>query len=195
MKTMIPSVILCLGDSLTEGFGVADAHCYPHLLQQRLRAQGSGMRVINAGISGDTTGGVLGRLEALLDHPVAMAIVTIGLNDAFMGIPVAAIRDNVAAIIQTLQRHRIAVVLSGLQLPTDFPPDVRQGFSAIYPHLASQHGVPLIPFFQEGVFEESRYNQWDNVHPNAAGYRIILDNVWRVIQPILATFPRGDTHG
>ncbi|MBF0141124.1 MAG: arylesterase [Magnetococcales bacterium] len=195
MKTMVSSVILCLGDSLTEGFGVADAHSYPTLLQQRLRAQGSGMRVINAGISGDTTLGVLGRLDALLDHPVAMAIVTIGLNDAFMGVPAATIQDNIGDIIRTLRRQHALVVLSGLQLPSDFPEVVRQEFSAIYPHLASQHGVPLIPFFQDGVFEESRYNQWDNVHPNAAGYRIILDNVWRVIQPILATFPQGDTHG
>lgn len=185
MTKTIPGTLLCLGDSLTEGFGVADAHCYPHLLQQRLREQGSRMRVVNAGISGDTTQGVLHRLDSLLTSPVDMVIVTIGLNDGFMGVPASIIQDNVEAIIHTLRRHQVRVVLSGLQLPSDFPDEIRQEFSNIYPHLASKHALTLIPFFLEGIFEENRYNQWDNVHPNAAGYRIILENVWRVIEPLL----------
>ncbi|MBF0421762.1 MAG: arylesterase [Magnetococcales bacterium] len=177
--------ILCLGDSLTEGFGVADAQCYPRLLQQRLRLQGSAIRVVNAGISGDTTQGVLERLDDLLTTPVDLAIVTIGLNDVFMGYPATIIQDNLETIVQTLQRHPSRVVLSGLRLPSDFPQPIRHEFAALYPRLAAKYHLDLIPFFCENIFEDRAYNQWDNVHPNAAGYRVILETVWKIVQPLL----------
>ncbi|MBF0146252.1 MAG: arylesterase [Magnetococcales bacterium] len=180
-----PATILCLGDSLTEGFGVASAYSYPSLLQQRLIEHGLPIRVLNAGISGDTTQGVLRRLDPLLDTPVLMAIVTIGLNDAFMGIPPSAIHRTLERIIQKLHQHQIQVILSGLILPTDFPPDLRMGFAAIYPDLAADHQLHLIPSFLEGIFEDPEYNQWDNIHPNEAGYRVITEQVWKIIRPLL----------
>ena len=189
MKPHRPATILCLGDSLTEGFGVASTHSYPALLQQRLIEHGVPFRVLNAGVSGDTTQGVLHRLDLILDTPVVMAIVTIGLNDIFMGIPPSAIRRNMGRIIQRLHQHRIQVILSGLALPTDFPPDLRTEYAAIYPDLAADHQLHLIPFFLEGIFEDPEYNQWDNIHPNAAGYRVISEQVWHTIRPLLPPLP------
>ncbi|MEO5329077.1 MAG: arylesterase [Magnetococcus sp. THC-1_WYH] len=187
MKPNLSTPILCLGDSLTEGFGVSNEFCYPTLLQKRLLEYGFKRQVINAGRSGDTTKGVLWRLERLLTQSVDMAILTIGLNDGFMGVPVTTIHKNLESIIQKLQHHHIRVILSGLQLPSDFPNATRKEFAALYPALAAQHNLHLIPFFQEGVFEDPTYNQWDNVHPNEAGYRVILETIWKVVSPLLTT--------
>lgn len=185
MKPNPPSHILCLGDSLTAGFGVASTQSYPALLQKRLLEHGYQCRVINAGLSGDTTEGTLWRMDGHLTQTPDLAIVTIGLNDGFMGIPAEEISKNLETIIKKLQQHNARVVLGGLRLPSDFPDTTRQEFASIYPALATKHTLPLIPFFLEGIFEVSRYNQWDNIHPNAAGYRMILENVWKVISLLL----------
>ncbi|MBF0110171.1 MAG: arylesterase [Magnetococcales bacterium] len=185
MNPTTPLFILCLGDSLTEGFGVSREHSYPALLQRRLIEFEFPHRVINAGISGDTTQGVLRRLDPLLRTPIAMAIVTIGLNDAFMGVSMEVIHDTMERIIQKLQPRLIPVVLGGLELPSDFPRKKRQEFAAIVPALAERHPIHRIPFFLEGIFENPRFNQWDNIHPNEAGYRRVLDHAWTIIHPLL----------
>ncbi|MBF8273462.1 MAG: tesA [Magnetococcales bacterium] len=185
MKPNPTETILCLGDSLTEGFGVDDADCYPTLLQKRLLKHGSQRRVINAGLSGDTTQGVYRRMDRFLTPSPGLAVVAIGLNDGFMGVPAPAIYDNLDAIIQKLQRHPIQIILGGMRLPSDFPAPVQAEFASIYPKLSQKHNLHLIPFFLEGIFADHRYNQWDNIHPNAAGYRVVLENVWKIVQPLL----------
>jgi acyl-CoA thioesterase I len=179
-------VILAFGDSLTEGYGLDRSNSYPTLLQKRLDEQGYNYRVVNAGISGDTTAGGLNRLTAALkNHKVELMILELGANDMLRGKDLRDTRQNLARMIEMAQAQKIAVVLAGMEAPTNLGEDYQREFHSIFPDLAAQYKVPLIPFFLAEVAGKAELNQGDGVHPNVKGTQIVLDNVWPVVEPLL----------
>jgi len=178
-------VIVALGDSLTAGFGVAADEAWPALVQARLRREGYPYRVVNAGVSGDTTAGGLRRVEWVLRAQPEIAIVALGVNDGLRGQSVAAMRANLAAIVERLRASGAQVLLAGMQLPPNYGVDFAGEFARTYPDLAKRAGVPLMPFLLDGVAADPRLNQADGIHPTAQGHRVIADRVWPFLVPLL----------
>ncbi len=169
--------MLALGDSLTAGYGLAAEEAFPARLQMALRKQGLRVRVINAGVSGDTSAGGRARLDwSLADNPSA-AIVELGANDALRGLDPDATRANLDAIISKLRKRGIAVLLAGMLAPPNLGPEYEARFNAIYPALATKHGVLFYPFFLDGVAARPELNQADGMHPTAAGVDIIVERM------------------
>lgn len=181
--------IVALGDSLTAGFGLSRKQAWPALVADKMRDASYEFEVVNAGSSGDTTSGGLRRLPALLraHKKLDILILELGINDAFRGVPIDQIRSNLQAIIdQTRARHpNVAIVMAGMQLPDYSSNDYIGAFGSIFAGLAEKNHAILIPFFLEGVGGNPELNQWDHVHPNAAGQRVLAENVWRVLEPLL----------
>jgi acyl-CoA thioesterase-1 len=177
--------IVAFGDSLTAGLGVAAEEAYPARLQRRLEEQGLRYRVINAGVSGDTTAGGLRRVEWVLKSRPAIVILELGGNDGLRGLNLQETRANLERIIQRCQESSVTVVLAGMKLPPNYGADYTKGFEAIYPALAKQYRVTLIPFFLDGVAGSASLNQADGIHPTSEGYRIIADKVLAQIKPLL----------
>jgi acyl-CoA thioesterase-1 len=178
--------VVCLGDSLTAGYGLPVAQAYPSLLQQRLREAGYPHEVINAGVSGDTSAGGLRRLDWSLRGNLDVLILALGANDGLRGLPPAAMRQNLGAMIERARKRGIAVLLAGMEAPPNFGPAYTRQFRAVYRDLAKQYDVPLIPFFLAGVAGVPSLNQADGIHPNAAGQREVADLVWRALKPLLS---------
>lgn len=179
-------VILAFGDSLTEGYGLEKSQAYPTLLQKRLEEQGYPYRVVNAGISGDTTAGGLNRLDAALKkNKVEVMILELGANDMLRGKDLRDTRSNLATMIEKAQAQNIKVVLAGMEAPTNFGEDYQREFHNLFPDLAKAHKIALIPFFLTDVAGKAELNQGDGIHPNVKGTQIVLDNVWSVLEPLL----------
>ncbi len=181
--------IVALGDSLTAGFGLSRKQAWPALVGEKMQAAGYDFAMVNAGSSGDTTAGGLRRLpEILRSHKkIDVFILELGINDVFRGVEIGQIRDNLQAIInQTRAQHpETAIVVAGMQLPGFSSEDYVSTFGSMFASLAQKNRVTLIPFFLEGVAGDPALNQWDRVHPNAAGQRVLAENVWRVLEPLL----------
>jgi acyl-CoA thioesterase-1 len=181
--------IVALGDSLTAGYGLSRKQAWPALVAEKMRDAGYEFEVVNAGSSGDTTSGGLRRLPALLraHKRVDIFVLELGINDAFRGADPAQIRDNLQAIIDEVRARQpdASIVLAGMQLPGYTSQDYVSAFGAIYETLARKNGATLIPYFLEGVAGNPSLNQWDRVHPNAAGQRVLAENVWRAVEPLL----------
>jgi acyl-CoA thioesterase-1 len=181
--------IVALGDSLTAGYGLSRQQAYPALVAEKMRAAGYEFEVVNAGSSGDTTAGGLRRLPAILraHKKIDIFILELGINDAFRGVPIDQIRANLQAIIaQVRARHpAAAIVIAGMQLPDFSSDDYVGAFGGIFAGLAEKSRATLIPYLLEGVGGNAELNQWDRVHPNAAGQRVLAENVWRVLEPLL----------
>ena len=182
-------VILCLGDSLTAGYRVPRSQNFPSRLQNRLDKLALPLKVVNAGVSGDTTAGALSRLKWLLSaHPqTRIAIVTLGANDGMRGLSVTAMEHNLESIILALKGRDIQVLLGGMKLPPNYGREQTRAFQAVYPRLARRHNLPLVPFFLEGVAGEPRLNLDDGIHPTGEGYARVLENVWLPLRPLLPT--------
>lgn len=180
-----PPVILCFGDSLTAGYGVAIKENYPSLLQERLQKEGFPHKVVNVGVSGDTSVGGFRRLGWAMWSQPAIAIVELGVNDGMRGSDSQEIKRNLAKIIDYFQQKQVRVILAGMRIFPNYGVQVSQAFARIYPELAESHHIPMIPFFLAGVAGEPRLNLEDGIHPNAEGYRVILENVWSVLKPEL----------
>lgn len=179
--------IVVLGDSLTAGLGLPQEQSFPSLLQQRVDADRLNYDVVNAGVSGDTSSGGLRRLDwALADSPQVL-VVALGGNDALRGVPVEELRRNLSAIVERAQANRIAVVLAGMEAPPNFGSAYTVAFHKVYPDLAGKYGLPLVPFLLEGVAGVESLNQRDGIHPTAEGARMVADNVWSVLRPLLKT--------
>jgi len=169
--------IMAFGDSLTAGFGLAPTDSFPSQLQHALEAKGLPARVLNAGVSGDTTSGGLARLDwALSDRP-DMVIVALGANDALRGIDPAITRANLAAILERLRERKLPVLLAGAYAPPNLGREYEASFNGIFPDLAKEYDVPLYPFFLEGVVTDPSLNQGDGVHPNTEGVAIIVERI------------------
>ena len=178
--------IVAFGDSLTAGLGVSAEESYPAQLQRRLDALGYQYRVINAGVSGDTTAGALRRVSWVLNQTPLLVILEVGGNDGLRGLSLDQTRANLEQIIQRLEQAGVRVVLAGMKLPPNYGKDYTAGFEAIYPLLAKRYRLPLIPFFLEGVATSATLNQTDGIHPTGEGYELIVEKVLTAIRPLLS---------
>ena len=182
--------IVVLGDSLSAGLGLSPAQAYPALLQQKLDAAGHKWEVVNAGISGDTSASGLQRVDWALDRPnVRILVVELGANDGLRGLPVPEMKKNLAGIIERAQQKRIAVLLTGMEAPPNFGPEYVVSFRKAYRDLASEYGVPLLPFLLDKVAGMPALNQGDGIHPNIEGAAIVADNVWTMLKPMVDAAP------
>ena len=177
-------VILDFGDSLTAGYGVPAGQAFPARLQAWLHERGIAARVVNAGVSGDTTSGGLDRLDWSVGEGTEAVIVELGANDALRGIDPKIPRAALEQILARLKARKIAVLLCGMVAPPNFGAEYSAQFNAIYPDLAKQFGVPLYPFFLQGVAGDARLNQADGLHPTAKGVDVIV----KAILPSVAAF-------
>lgn len=178
--------VVCLGDSLTAGLGVAPEQAYPALLEKHLQAAGKDYEVVNAGVSGDTSAGGLRRLDWSLRGHVRVLILALGANDGLRGLPVTEMEHNLATIIERAQGRGIRVLLAGMEAPPNFGPAYTADFRRAYARLAARYHVAFIPFFLEGVAGRAALNQADGIHPTAEGHRVIAERFWRELQPMLA---------
>lgn len=179
-------VIAAFGDSLTAGYGLEAAQSYPSLLQKRLDERGFQYRVVNAGISGDTSAGGMRRLEATLNSgDVKFLILELGANDMLRGQDLRETKKNLAQIIKRAQARHVRVILAGMEAPTNYGEEYQRDFHNLFPELAKEYHTALIPFFLAEVGGVPELNQGDGVHPNPKGAQIVLENVWRVLEPQL----------
>ncbi len=185
-----PVRLLALGDSLTAGYGLPPGEGFVPRLQAALKARGRPVRVLDGGVSGDTTAGGLARLDwALADNPQA-AIVELGGNDGLRGLPPAETRRNLEAILQRLAARRIPVLLSGMLAPPNLGADYGREFRAVFHDLARAHpGVILDPFFLEGIAGEAALNQADGIHPNARGVERLVARILPAVEALLDRVP------
>jgi acyl-CoA thioesterase-1 len=170
-------LVLFLGDSLTAGFGLSEDEAFPALVAARLEERAIAARVVNAGVSGDTSAGGLSRLPWLLRQKPAVVVVALGANDGLRGLPLAQTEENLRRIVAACQEAGARVVLAGMMIPPNYGPDYFQGFRALFPRVAKAQRVPLIPFLLEGVAAEDTLNLSDGIHPNAEGQRRVAENV------------------
>jgi acyl-CoA thioesterase-1 len=178
-------VIVAFGDSLTAGHGVPVAESYPALLAARLHAEGYRYRVVNAGVSGDTTAGGLRRVDWALRLNPEIVILELGTNDALRGQDLASVAANLDRLVERFQSARARVLLAGMWLPPNYGAQYGTEFRGVYKEIARRRGAALMPFFLEGVGGDPRLNQPDGIHPTAEGYRVIVDRLWPYLHPLL----------
>jgi acyl-CoA thioesterase-1 len=178
-------VIVALGDSLTAGLGLDERDAWPAQLERRLRAAGLRWRVVNAGISGETSSGARARLEWVLGLKPDILVLETGANDGLRGLPPELLADNLDAMLATLGARRVTVVLAGMRMLRNLGPAYTTAFARVYPELARKHGALLVPFLLEGVAGDPALNLPDGIHPTAAGYRVVTDLLYpRVLEAI-----------
>jgi acyl-CoA thioesterase I len=183
--------VLAFGDSLTAGYGLPASGAFPARLQAQLNAQGIDVKIVNGGVSGDTTTDGLARLDwALADKP-DFVILALGGNDALRGIPPATVRANLDKMIDKVQQSGAKLLLLGMLAPPNWGAQYKQEFDAIYPALAKAHGVPLYPFFLDGVAMNPALNQPDGLHPNERGVAILVDRIAPLVAQLIAGKPDG----
>jgi acyl-CoA thioesterase-1 len=179
-------VILVVGDSLSAGYGIDIKQGWVTLLEQRLKTQGYGYRVVNASVSGETSVGARGRLQKLLElHRPGVMILEIGANDGLRGLPIAQTKDNLAAMLTQAKATGARVVVAGMQMPPNYGAKYTQEFAAVFVDVTKEHRQTLIPFFLDGVALDMQLVQADGLHPTAAAQPRLLDNVWKPLQPLL----------
>lgn len=172
-----PPVVVAFGDSLTAGYGVADDESFPAQLARALADEGVAVRMVNAGVSGDTSAGGRARLDWMLADKPDMVIVELGANDGLRGLDPARTRDNLDAILTRLDAEGVAVLLTGMRAPPNLGAEYGALFDALFPELADKHGVVFYPFFLDGVAANRALNQPDGIHPNAAGVAVIVERI------------------
>ncbi|MBI5423403.1 MAG: arylesterase [Opitutae bacterium] len=179
--------LLFYGDSITAGYGLDPGEAYPAIIQQKIDAAGLPWKVVNAGLSGETTAGGLRRLDWILRQPVDIFVIELGGNDGLRGIEPEVTRVNLEKMIERIRAKnpRVVVVLAGMQIPTNMGPAYAQAFAKIYPALAEAQKTVLIPFLLENVGGIPELNQPDGIHPTAAGHRMVAETVWKTIKPLL----------
>lgn len=179
-----PTVVF-LGDSLTAGLGLAEEEAYPALVAAELARRGLPVRSVNAGVSGDTSAAGLARLDWLLGQSPAVLVVGLGANDGLRGLSLERTEANLRAIVERARAAGARVLLLGMLLPPNYGPEYTERFEALYPRLARELGVPLVPFLLAGVAAEPELNLPDGIHPNAAGQRILAANVLPALEPLV----------
>ena len=180
-----PIKTVVLGDSLSAGFGLPGSDAFPVKLQKALKTNGIEVEMINAGVSGDTSSGGRDRLDWSVPEGTQAVIVELGANDALRGIDPAITRAALTDIVTRLKARGVAVLLCGMLAPPNYGSDYSARFNAIYPDLAKSLGVPLYPFFLEGVASDARLNQADGLHPTAEGVDVIVKNILPVVEAFL----------
>jgi len=177
--------IVAFGDSLTAGYGLPEDQCFTALLQRKLDEKGHSFRVVNAGVSGDTSAGGVNRIDWAIDGAVKFLILELGGNDGLRALPVADMKKNLAEIIERAQARGVTVILAGMEAPPNLGEEYTGEFRQAYRDLAKKYKLTLIPFLLEGVASRHEMNQPDGIHPNATGEKVMTENVWREIEPLL----------
>lgn len=179
--------VLFFGDSLTAGYGVDPDEAFPALIQQNIDEAGRSWRVVNAGLSGETSAGGLRRLDWILRQRVDIFVLELGGNDGLRGIPPATTRANLAAMIKRIRERYpdVIVIVAGMQMPTNMGPEYTRDFAAIFPEVARDGDALLIPFLLEGVGGVPGLNLPDGIHPTPEGHRIVAETVWLTLKPLL----------
>jgi acyl-CoA thioesterase-1 len=173
-----PVTIVALGDSLTEGYGVEENQAYPAVLEARLQKEGFSCTVINAGISGETSSGLLSRINRVLLLKPDIVILCTGANDGLGGIDHRRIRNNISRMVRTFKESQVTVILAGMKMLVNYPLSYTEPYARLYAEIADQEKILLIPFFMEGVAGKPELSLADGIHPNAEGYRIIAASVY-----------------
>lgn len=184
--------ILFLGNSLSAGYGVPAGKAFPDRLAAKIDSLGWNFEVVNAGVSGETTSGGARRIDWLLRREIDVLVLELGGNDALRGLPVELTKQNLQAIIDKTRKAYpdVCIVLAGMQAPPNLGKPFTSRFRAIYPQLAEENDAVLIPFLLEGVGGVRELNLADGIHPTAEGHRIIAENVWEVLKPVLSQIRR-----
>lgn len=177
--------LVFLGDSLTEGYGVAREAAYPALIQEKINADKLDWAVINAGVSGSTSASALSRLRWQLKNKPDLLVLALGANDGLRGLQVSEMEKNLAQTIELAQKEKIGVVLAGMFLPPNYTKEYARKFRQVFPRLAKRYHVTLIPFLLEGVAARPDLNQADGMHPNEKGHRVIAERVYKVLRGLL----------
>jgi acyl-CoA thioesterase-1 len=178
--------IVVFGDSITAGFGLDTGQSFPDLMQQELDRRGMKYRVVNMGISGDTTQDGLARMQLAVAEKPAIVLLELGGNDGLRGVPSAVTQQNLAEMIEAFQKAGARVVLAGMTLPPNYGPAYISKFEAVYRDLAAKYKVTLIPFLLQGVGGDTSYMQRDGLHPNAEGARKVAALVMKTLEPLTA---------
>ncbi|CAN5681108.1 arylesterase [soil metagenome] len=190
--TAAKSKIIAFGDSLTAGFGLAETESYPYLLQERLKADGFDYEVVNAGVSGDTSLGGLERADWVLEQEnVEVLILELGANDLLRGMPVARMKENLAAIIEKAKAKDIKVILCGMLAPPTMGSGYERDYRNAFPDLAEEYEVAFVPFLLDGIAMNRELNQADGIHPNPEGTRLMTENIYRELKLVLAGLREG----
>ena len=186
-----PRRIVFLGDSLTAGYSLPLDQSYPSLIQERLDGEKLPFKVVNSGISGDTTAGGLRRLDWILRQPVDILVIALGANDGLRGLPLDSIESNLLQMIEKTRSTSPAttILLAGIRMPLNMGEDYTSAFEAIFPKVAASQHVPLLPFLLDGVAGVPELNLPDGIHPTAEGYRLIAENMWKFLKPFLISAP------
>ena len=178
-------VVLAFGDSLTAGYGVKKEESYPARLQIKIAAAGFPHKVVNAGVSGDTTAGGVRRIRWLMKHKPEIVILALGANDGLRGLSVDEMRKNLETIITICREHNARVLLAGMKALPNYGEDYMRNFETVFPELAKKNDLIFLPFLLEGVAGEREHTQPDGLHPLASGYSIVTDLVWQRLEPML----------
>ena len=178
-------IIVAFGDSLTAGLGVTPDDSYPAQLQAKLHAEGYAYRVVNAGVSGDTTAGGLRRVDWALKSKPDVVIVALGANDALRGQDLASVRANLDGIVARFQKAGARVLVAGMEVPPNYGARYAADFRRLYVEVARKRGAAFMPFLLDGVAGTPRLNQPDGIHPTAEGYRLVVDHLWPHVSPLL----------
>jgi acyl-CoA thioesterase I len=188
-----PKTILVFGDSLSDGFMLKRSEAYPALLSKKLHAAGLDFQVTNASAAGGTTQGGLERLPPHLKHRIDIFILELGINDAFRGLSVDQIQNNLQQIIDKVKGRNanVRVVIAGMRLPNYASDDYVSAFGKMFGELAAKNAAALVPYLLEGVAGDPSLNLPDGIHPNAAGQKILAENVWRVLEPVASEVAEG----
>ena len=184
-----PIKLVMLGDSLTAGYGLPGPAAFPAQLQKTLKSNGIDVDMINAGVSGDTSSGGRDRLDWSVPEGTEAVIVELGANDALRGIDPKITRQALSDILTRLKARKIAVLLCGMLAPPNYGSDYAARFNTIYPDLSKSFGVPLYPFFLEGVASDAKLNQADGLHPTGEGVDVIVKNILPTVQAFLGALP------
>lgn len=182
-----PKVILFFGDSLTAGYGLSQEEAFPALVEKKCTENGTPCKVINAGLSGETSAGGLSRIDWILRRPIDVFVLELGANDGLRGLPLAQTRENLQAIINKVKGKypNAKIVIAGMMVPPNMGPDYTSQFKKIFPELAKKNQATLIPFLLEDVAGNERLNLEDGIHPNLEGHKIVARNVYEVLSTLL----------
>ena len=190
-------VVVFFGTSLTAGYGLDPEQAFPSLIEKKAQSEGLPITAVNAGLSGETTAGAARRIDWVLRTPADLIVIEGGANDALRGLAPDAARANLERVIAAVRQKQpqAGIVLIQMEAPPNFGPAYTRSFRSIYTDIAKKQGIPLLPFLLDGVAGIPRLNQPDGLHPNVAGERIVADNLWRALKPIVVRLDRVAKRG
>jgi acyl-CoA thioesterase-1 len=182
-----PKVILFYGDSLTAGYGLSTEEAFPNQVEKKLKEKGKAVKVVNAGLSGETSAGGLSRLDWVLRQPIDIFILELGANDGLRGLPLDQTETNLQKIIDKVKvkNPKVKIVIAGMMVPPNMGPDYTTKFKKVFPTLAKKNNASLIPFLLQDVGGIEKLNIADGIHPNAEGHKIVANTVLKTLEPLL----------